>query len=67
MIYVSTINSCELERIVVMNPVNVDLTEIITVSPEMYPCPMAKELLGSVCDEPFLVYIKLEELLPRFK
>ena len=47
--------------------INVDLTEIIIVNPEVYPYPMAKELLESVCDEPFLVDTKLEELLPRFK
>ena len=47
--------------------INVDLTEIITVNPKMYPCPMVKELLESVCDELFLVDTKLEELLPRFK
>ena len=47
--------------------INVDLTEIITVNPEVYPYPMAKELLESVCDEPFLVDTKLEELLPRLK
>ena len=51
-----------------MNSVfNVDLTEIITVNPEVYLCPTAKELLESVYDEPFLVNTNLEELLPRFK
>ena len=47
--------------------INVDLTEIITVNPEVYPCPTVKELLESVCDKPFLADTKLEELLPRFK
>ena len=51
-----------------MNSVmNVDLTEIITVNPEVHPCPTAKELLESVCDEPFLIDTKLEELLPKFR
>ena len=47
--------------------INVDLTEIITMNPEVYPCPMAKKLLESVGDEPFLLDTKLKELLPRFK
>ena len=47
--------------------IDVDLTEIITVNPEVYPYPAVKELLKSVCDELFLVDTKLEELLPRFK
>ena len=47
--------------------ITVELTEIITMNPEVYPCPMAKELLELVCDEPFLFDTKLEELLPRFK
>ena len=47
--------------------INVDLTEIITMNPEVYPYPTAEEHLESVCDEPFLVDTKLEELLPRFK
>ena len=47
--------------------ITVDLTEIITGNPEVYPCPMVKELLESVCDEPFLFDTNLEELLPRFK
>ena len=47
--------------------INVDLTEIITVNPEVYPYPTVKELLESVCDGPFPVDTKLEELLPRFK
>ena len=37
------------------------------MNPEVYPCPTTKELLESVCDEPFPVDTKLEELLPRFK
>ena len=36
------------------------------MNPEVYPYPTAEELLESVCDEPFLVDTKLEELLPRF-
>ena len=47
--------------------ITVDLTEIITVNPEVYPCPVMKELLESVYDKPFLFDTKLEELLPRFK
>ena len=47
--------------------ITVDLTEIITMNPEVYPCPTVKELLESFCDEPFLFDTKLEELLPRFK
>ena len=47
--------------------ITVDLTEIITMNPEVYPCPTAKNVLESVCDEPFLIDTKLEELLPRFK
>ena len=47
--------------------INVDLTEIITVNPEVYPYPTVEELLESVCDEPFLVYTKLEEILLGFK
>ena len=64
----STNNSCKLEEIVVVNSViNEDLTEIITMDPAVYPYPVMKELLESVCDEPFLIYTKLEELLPKFK
>ena len=47
--------------------IDVDLTEIITVDPEVHPCPTMKKLLESVCDEPFLIDTELEELLPRFK
>ena len=47
--------------------INVDLTEIITVNPEVYPYLTVKELLESVCGEPFLIDTKLEELLPMFK
>ena len=47
--------------------INVDLTEIITVNPEVYPYLTVKELLESVCGEPFLIDTKLKELLPMFK
>ena len=42
--------------------INVDLTEFITVGPAVYPYPTAEELLKLVCDEPFLIDTKVEEL-----
>ena len=47
--------------------INVDLTEDIMVDPAVHPYPTAEELLKLVCDEPFLIDTKVEELLPKCK
>ena len=47
--------------------INVDLTEDITVDPAVHPYPIAEELLKLVCDEPFLIDTKVEELLSKCK